>query len=111
MLAQPSGGSKCEARKSLLRSAVRGRVPDVILDRRDKTYFNDATLSNIDYLALRHWVLDGDERIPGVRYDLLRERLEHEQLGIIDYVWAHDLAVAHAFLASRADASTRGADG
>ena len=39
--------------KSLLRESVRGRLPDALLDRTDKTYFNDFALRTADYDGLR----------------------------------------------------------
>jgi hypothetical protein len=44
-------------------------------------------------------LIDPGYRMPGVRYDLLRDRLESEQLDIEDIMWAKDLASIHAFLA------------
>jgi len=84
--------------KSLVRRLLRGRVPDAILDRTDKTYFDDSVLARIDYPALDRWLLEPDYRIDGVNYRLLRERLERRNLGLVDLAWAMDLAGVHAFL-------------
>ncbi|HEX6131842.1 MAG TPA: asparagine synthase-related protein, partial [Actinomycetota bacterium] len=84
--------------KSLVRRLLRGRVPDVILDRTDKTVFNEDFLSRADYAGLRPWLVDPPERIPGVDYALLKERIEAEDMGVFEYIWAKDLACAHAFL-------------
>lgn len=84
--------------KSLVRRLLRGRVPDEILDRRDKTVFDEAMLGEIDYGTLRHFLTAPDHRIAGVDYEMLGERLRAEDLGIVDYVWARNLASAHAFL-------------
>jgi hypothetical protein len=84
--------------KGLVRRLLRGRVPDAILDRTDKTVFDDSIMSRIDYPSLRRWLLEPKERIPGVRYDLLRDRLESETLTLLDFMWAKDLASVHAFL-------------
>jgi asparagine synthase (glutamine-hydrolysing) len=84
--------------KSLVRRLLRGRVPDAILDRTDKTYFDDSVLARIDYPALDRWLLEPDYRIDGVNYGILRERLERRNLGLVDLAWAMDLAGVHAFL-------------
>jgi asparagine synthase (glutamine-hydrolysing) len=84
--------------KSLVRRLLRGKLPDQILDRVDKTVFNDRIMANIDYPALRHWILDPKYRIMGVRYDVLAERLDRQDFHIGDYKWAVDLAKTHAFL-------------
>ncbi len=85
--------------KWLVRDMLRGLVPDLVLDRTDKTSFNEAHLAQIDYDVLRRYLIDPEHRIPGVDYALLAERLRGEGLGILDYNWARNLATAHAFLA------------
>jgi asparagine synthetase B (glutamine-hydrolysing) len=84
--------------KSLLRETVRGRVPDEILDRTDKTFFDAFALETFDYEALRRWTVDSDVQIDGVDYDLLAQRLESRSLSVPELMWAYDLARAHAFL-------------
>jgi asparagine synthase (glutamine-hydrolysing) len=84
--------------KTLVRGLLRGRVPDEILDRRDKTYFDDSVRAGIDYPELRRWLTDPPHRLSGVRYDLLRESLDAENLDLAEYGWAKDLASVHAFL-------------
>lgn len=84
--------------KGLVRELLRGRVPDAILDRNDKTHFNEYVMSSIDYPGLRKWLVDPPHRIPGVRYERLAEHLEAEDLRLYDYIWARDLAAVHAFL-------------
>ncbi|MGH7657647.1 MAG: asparagine synthase-related protein [Gemmatimonadales bacterium] len=85
--------------KGFLRGLLRGKVPDLILDRWDKTVFNAFIEANIDYAALRRWLLDPPgSPIPGVRYELLAERLERETLTLPEYMKAKDLACIHAFL-------------
>ncbi|MGH2716589.1 MAG: asparagine synthase-related protein, partial [Thermoleophilaceae bacterium] len=86
-------------RKGLVRDLLRGSVPDEILDRRSKTFFNDAVLARIDYAALRRWVSAPAHRIPGVDYERLGQRLEQEDLDAAGFIWARDLAAVHAFLA------------
>jgi asparagine synthase (glutamine-hydrolysing) len=84
--------------KTLVRRLLRGRVPDTILDRTDKTYFDDAVRASIDYPSLRRWLKDPPHRLKGVRYDLLLERLDAEKLDLSEFTWARDLASVHAFL-------------
>ena len=84
--------------KTLVRSMLRGKVPDEVLDRRDKTYFNDRLLANIDWPALRHWLVEPRYRIKGVRYDTLADLIDRQEFHIGDYKWAVDLAKTHAFL-------------
>jgi asparagine synthase (glutamine-hydrolysing) len=85
--------------KPLLREAMRGLLPQAILDRRDKTFFNEYSLSRSDYPALRKWILASPYRMSGVDYAQLAERLEREDLDVIDLRWARDLARIHAFAA------------
>ncbi|MGH2756359.1 MAG: asparagine synthase-related protein [Actinomycetota bacterium] len=85
--------------KSLVVNLLRGRVPDPILDRRDKTFFDDFSMAHIDYSALNKWLVGPDVRISGVDYSLLADRLDRGDLTIGEYMWARDLAGVHAFLA------------
>jgi asparagine synthase (glutamine-hydrolysing) len=84
--------------KSVIRAALRGKVPDEILDRKDKTTFNDSTMARIDYSSLRRFLLAPSFRIDGVDYKRLAEHLDHEDLDIVGFSWAKDLASIHAFL-------------
>jgi asparagine synthase (glutamine-hydrolysing) len=84
--------------KSLLRGAMRGRLPDELLDRIDKTAFDEHVLATADYAGLRRWILNSNHRLDGIDYDLLRERIEKQTLGLFELIWAYDLARAHAFL-------------
>jgi asparagine synthetase B (glutamine-hydrolysing) len=88
--------------KDLLRRLLRGRVPDEILDRRDKTVFDDAMLANIDYATLRRLLVNPEYRIDGVDYEVLGEHLRREEIGIVDYIWVMRLAAVHAFLSREA---------
>jgi asparagine synthase (glutamine-hydrolysing) len=85
--------------KTLVKRLLRGRVPDEILDRRDKTVFDDSIMANIDYATLRRWIVAAPEvRLDGIDYVALRERLDHEKLELPELIWARNLAAAHAFL-------------
>jgi len=87
-------------RKGLVRRLLRGKVPDVVLDRHDKTVFDASMMARIDYGALRKWLIHTEVRIDGVDYRTLHEHLRREDLQLVDFVWAKDLAAVHAFLAS-----------
>jgi asparagine synthase (glutamine-hydrolysing) len=84
--------------KTLMRRMLRGRLPDQILDRRDKTVFNDYLMSKIDYASLRKYLLNPTVRLPGVNYERLAARIERQDFKIADYAWANDLIRIHAFL-------------
>jgi asparagine synthase (glutamine-hydrolysing) len=84
--------------KTLLRRAMRGRLPDEIVYRRDKTAFDEHYLAVADHDGLRRWILESDYRMPGVDYGLLASRLERRELTVFELGWAHDLARVHAFL-------------
>jgi len=84
--------------KGLVRDLLRGRVPDEILDRTDKTVFDEAMLAEIDYRTLRGFLTEPAHRIDGVDYALLARRLAGEDLTPVEYQWARNLAGVHAFL-------------
>lgn len=85
--------------KSLVRQLLRGRVPDMILDRTDKTLFDEAALAEVDFATLDHYLSRPTYRMPGIDYDHLGRLLAAQTLTTLDYQWAKNLAVAHAFLA------------
>ena len=85
--------------KGFVRTALRGEVPDEILDRRDKTTTNEYFRTMcLDFEALRRWLRAPSHRVPGVDYDLLARELEREGMSLAHYLWARDLAAVHAFL-------------
>jgi hypothetical protein len=77
---------------------MRGRVPDAILDRKDKTAFDAHALATADYDGLRRYVLESEQRLAGIDYRLVAERIERRNMSLFELVWAYDLARAHAFL-------------
>jgi asparagine synthase (glutamine-hydrolysing) len=87
-------------RKGLVRRLLRGRVPDEILDQRHKVVFDESLMARIEYPELRRWLLAPDHRFGGVDYGGLAEALKREELDLSGYLWAKDLAIAHAFVAS-----------
>lgn len=85
--------------KGFTRNALRGDVPDEILDRRDKTYMDRwFEEMGVDYPAVRRWVTEGDFRVRGVDYERLHEELERADMPLAHYLWAKDLAAVHAFV-------------
>jgi asparagine synthase (glutamine-hydrolysing) len=87
-----------QPKKLLARRLLRGRVPDAILDRNHKTYFDDWLMAMIDYPFLRQLLIEPEERIPGVDYARLAEHLRREDLTVKDFLYVRDLAAIHAFL-------------
>jgi asparagine synthetase B (glutamine-hydrolysing) len=85
--------------KGLVRSLLRGRVPDAILDRTDKTVFDAAGQAQVDYATMRHYLRSPTHRLPGVDYDRLAQLLDAERMTVVELGWARNLANAHAFLA------------
>ena len=45
------------AAKTLIRQLLRGKLPDVILDRTEKTLFTEFTMARVNYPALRRWLV------------------------------------------------------
>lgn len=84
--------------KTLVRNNLRGLVPDEILDRRDKTAFNDHMIASADYDPYERFLVGPRHRIRGVDYGLLADRIAARAFSFYDHVWARDLAAVHAFL-------------
>jgi asparagine synthase (glutamine-hydrolysing) len=85
--------------KSLLRSFLRGRLPDRLLDRPRKAVFNEAVMARADHERLRALLVDPPHRLRGIDYEVLRDRLEAGDLEIGEYERAKNLAAVHAYLA------------
>lgn len=86
--------------KPLLREAARGVIPDAIIDRRDKTFFDEFHDATADHERLTGLLCDSEARLPGVDYDLLVDRVRSRQMPIHELQWARDLGRVHAFLAT-----------
>ena len=84
--------------KTLVRTWLRGRLPDEVLDRKDKTFFNDHLMRQVNYPVLRQFLTSPNHVIDGVDYKRLAARLEREDFNLIDFLWARDLVRIHAFL-------------
>ncbi|MBI4259877.1 MAG: hypothetical protein HY658_04865, partial [Actinobacteria bacterium] len=85
-------------RKGLLRRVVRGLLPDEIVEREDKTVFDEYNLASPQYPTLRELLLTPDIRISGVDYAVVADRLAAEDMALPELRWARDLARVHAFL-------------
>ena len=84
--------------KTLARRMLRGRLPDPILDRRNKTLFDDHAMAQVDYPTLKRLLTEPRHRIPGVNYERLTQRIHQGNFTRFDWFWAKDLAWIHAFL-------------
>lgn len=87
--------------KSLIRRAMRGRLPDEILDRRDKTTFDAHVLATADYPGLKKWILESPYRMDDVDYRSLQSRVERREMRPLELLWAYNLARVHAFASAR----------
>lgn len=84
--------------KSFAREALRGYLPDALIDRRRNTTFDDHYHAVADYGGLAARILGSAHRLPWIDYRLLETRLEAGTMGSFELRWATDLAWAHAFL-------------
>jgi asparagine synthase (glutamine-hydrolysing) len=84
--------------KTLMRRMLRGKLPDEILDRRDKTVFNDYIMAKLDYGTLKRYLTNPSFRIRGVDYEALGQRIDKQDFNLTDYAWVNDLVRVHAFL-------------
>ena len=84
--------------KAIIRRMMRGRLPDVILDRRHKTVFDEHVLDTTPWSRISELIDDSDYQMPGVDYKLLKERIVDRTAAAAEIAWAHDLAVVHAFM-------------
>jgi asparagine synthase (glutamine-hydrolysing) len=84
--------------KPLLRAAMRGILPDELIDRKDKTYFDEFHLATADYPTLKRLLVQPRHRLEGIDYDLLRDRLEAGDMRVYELQWARNVARVHAFL-------------
>jgi asparagine synthase (glutamine-hydrolysing) len=86
--------------KTLAKRLLRGRLPDEILDRRRKTYFDEHVMAQVDYPALKRLLVNPRHRVAGVDYQRLAGRIERAAITRFDWLWAKDLAWIHAFLSA-----------
>jgi asparagine synthetase B (glutamine-hydrolysing) len=84
--------------KSLAKRALRGVVPDEIIDRRKKTFFDPHVASQIDYPLLERLLIAPRHRIGGIDYVELERRVRARDLTLPDWLTVRELARVHAFL-------------
>lgn len=84
--------------KPLLRAAVRGMLPDALLDRKDKTLFDAFSEARADYQTLRRLLLAPSHRFEGIDYALLAQRLQSQAMPAWELQWARTLARIQTFL-------------
>jgi asparagine synthase (glutamine-hydrolysing) len=84
--------------KALARQALRGVIPDEILDRPKKTLFDDHVMKQMDYPTLERLLVRPKYRMKDVDYDVLAERIARRELGFHEWLRARELARIHAFL-------------
>ena len=84
--------------KALARQALRGVIPDEILDRPKKTLFDDHVMRQVDYPTLERLLVRPQYRMKDVNYELLAERIERRELEFHEWLRARELARIHAFL-------------
>jgi asparagine synthase (glutamine-hydrolysing) len=86
--------------KSFVRQTLRGLLPDEVLDRRDKTVFDENVMATVPWERLSRYLRSPEVQIEGIDYALLNERLDARSLEPVELVWAYDLAAVHVFLES-----------
>lgn len=84
--------------KALAKRALRGVIPDEIIDRKKKTVFDQHVMQQVDYPALERLLVQPRHRIPGVNYELLAQRIAGRELAFHEWLRARELARMHAFL-------------
>ncbi len=84
--------------KSLARRALRGVIPDEILDRRKKTFFDEHVGLQVDYPLLERLLSNTWHKVPAVDYDELLRRIRARDLSLLDWMTVRELARVHAFL-------------
>lgn len=85
-------------RKAIVREAVRGRLPDIILDRTDKTGFTEDVQKRVNYPALKKWILETDYRMKGIDYEIVGQRIDGGNLPLVEVNALNYLAGVHAFV-------------
>ena len=86
--------------KALARSALRGVIPDEILDRKGKTFFDDHVMRQIDYPTLERLLVKPRYRLNGINYERLAERIARREMTFPEWIRARELARIHAFLSA-----------
>jgi hypothetical protein len=84
--------------KALARRALRGVIPDEILDRSKKTLFDEHVMRQLDYATLERLLLKPAFRMRDVNYDVLADRILRREMTFHEWLRARELARIHAFL-------------
>ncbi len=84
--------------KSLAKRALRGVIPDEIVDRRGKTFFDSHVESQIDYPLLERLLTAPRHKISGINYDDIARRIRQRDLTLLDWMSLREVARVHAFL-------------
>ena len=84
--------------KALARRALRGVIPNEIIDRPKKTLFDDHVMRQVDYPTLERLLVNPRHRFEGIDYDVLATRIASRQMGFHEWLRARELARIHAFL-------------
>ncbi len=86
--------------KPLARDALRGVIPDAIIDRKTKTLFDDHVMRQIDYATLERLLVKPRYQLKGVNYARLAERIARREMAFHEWIRARELARIHAFLSA-----------
>ena len=86
--------------KALALDALRGVIPDEIIDRKKKTFFDDHVMKQLDYATLERLLTKPRHRLNGVNYERLNERIARREMTFPEWIRARELARIHAFLSA-----------
>lgn len=86
--------------KALAITALRGVIPDEIINRRRKTFFDDHVMRQIDYATMERLLVKPKYRLNGVNYERLAERIARREMTFHEWIRARELTRVHAFLSA-----------
>ena len=85
-------------RQALALQALRGVIPDEIIDRPKKTLFDEHVMRQVDYPTLERLLVNPRHRFAGIDYNMLATRIARREMGFYEWLRARELARVHAFL-------------